>query len=63
MWRQKEAKWQKQLLVKYVYAFGKERKTSSSLQSDVLIYQSVRIQYCLKNCVRKEQNEIAPSLI
>ena len=63
MWRQNKPKWQKQLLVKYVYELGIERSNSCSLQSDVLLRQSVRLQYMQKNCVRKEWNEIAASVI
>jgi regulator of replication initiation timing len=35
------------------YNVGKEKSNSCNLQNDVLLHRSVRLQYELKNCVRK----------
>jgi regulator of replication initiation timing len=39
-----QAKMAEAIAGKYVYAFGEERKTSCSLQTDVLLHQCVRLQ-------------------
>jgi chromosome segregation ATPase len=41
---------------KICLCFWEREKNKSSLESNVLLYQSLRLQYVLKNCVRKEQN-------
>jgi hypothetical protein len=43
--------------------FWERKSNSCSLQSDVLLHHSVRLQYIIKNCVRKEWNGIAACVV